>query len=227
MSKTESILVGVVSAILCPLLVFDFFWWTSAAAAMSGVLHLSERGIAAAALAGLGLGIIMDAVCLKVWISRFYSASLKVMMAIYLCCSVIAVASCMGLPLGNLLLGALAGLYVGRKEYHAGGSEQSLARAARRAAIFTALVTGVEALPIGLLALNERTVARLLEAGLGVDQAAIAGPAGAGLVVLGCLLLMLVQFWCTRMAARLAFGPGRGATPCAWSPPDPQLHQRP
>lgn len=209
MSKAESILVGVVNAILCPYLVFIFFWWTSAIAARYGLLSLSDGGIALAALMGLALGVILDVVWLKGWIVRFYGASLKVMMALYLCCSVCAVASFMGLPVGNLLLGALAGLYIGRREYHAGGGAESLARAGRRAAVFTATVTGAEALLIGLLALKEQIVARLLERVLGLDQAAITGLAGGGFVVSLCLLLMLMQFWLTKTAARLAFGPGR------------------
>jgi hypothetical protein len=206
MSKTEQIIVGLVAGFLCPFLTFVLFWWTSAALAMSRIVRLSDRGIAAAALAGLVLGIILDALCLKRWIACFYSTSVKIIVPVYLCCSVIALASFMGLPFGNLVLGALAGAYVGRRVYYADGGGDSLARIGRRVGVFTAVITGTEAFLIGLLALQETTAVRVLQRGLGMDRAAIAGPRGVGLVIFVCVALMALQFWCTTAAARFAFG---------------------
>lgn len=211
MTRTERIIVGLVAGFLCPLLTFVFFWWSSATLATSRILRLSDKGIAAAALTGLALGIVLDAVYLRRWIALFYSASLKFLVPVYLCCSVIAVAFFMGLPLGNLALGALAGVYVGRREYHAGGGRESIASAARRAGAFTASITGVEALLIGLLALKEGIVVRALQAGLGMSRAAIAGPIGVGLAILAGIVLSVLQFWCTTTAARAAFGRGKTA----------------
>jgi len=205
MSRREQIAVGLAAGFLCPYLTFVLFWWTSAALAMSQIRLISDRGIAAAALTGLALGIILDALFLKRWIAHFYSANLKLLVPVYLFCSVIAVASFMGFPLGNLALGTLAGVYVGRRTRHAGRPPESAASSARQAGLFTAMVTGLEALPISILALKEGVVVRMLQAGLGMSKDAVTGPPGIGVAVLACIAVMAMQFMCTRAAARFAF----------------------
>ncbi|MDY7078503.1 MAG: hypothetical protein SXV54_16430, partial [Chloroflexota bacterium] len=209
MTKTESVAVGFVVGILCPLLLFALCWWITAMLVIYHVLHIPEIGIAVAAFTGLALGITLDVLYLRRWIPRFYSVDVRVMMLVYLCCSVIGVAFFMGLPGGNVVLGTLAGIYVGRREYHAVGRGESVSKTIRRASLFTAIVTGAEALPIGLLALNEDWVVEWLQRVTGMEAEAVTGLFGIGLVVVLCAVLMAVQFWCTKTMAWIAFGYGR------------------
>jgi hypothetical protein len=206
MSKTESILVGAVIGVLCPYLVFVLFWWTTAGLAIFEVVRIPERAIAVAAFTGLALGILFDILWLRRWIARCFRASLRLLLPLYLACSAVAVASFMGLPVGNLILGTLAGVYAGRRERHAGGDVESLARAARRTGFFTAAVTGVEALLIGLLALREESVWHALQTGFGIGQTTVTVLHKLTLVIVLSLALAIFQFWCTRAAARLSFG---------------------
>ena len=216
MRRFESILVTVVLGGLSPLLAFVFCWFTAAALAIYRIAPISERGIAAAAFGGLAAGLVLDAVWLKCWVARFYNARLRIVGAVYLACSVVAVASFMGLPAGNLVLGVLAGVYAARRARHAALNGAASARFFRRVAGFAAAVTSLEALPIGLLALRDQSVAALLRAELGFPVTA-AGPAGVGLVLLACVALAVFQFYATRAAARLthrwasANPPQRGA----------------
>jgi len=205
MSRREQIIVGLLAGFLCPFLVFVLFWWTAAALVLYKILHISDRVIFVAALAGLALGIILDGIFLKHWIARFYHAKYRLLVPVYLFCSLIAVASFMGLPLGNLVLGTLAGVYVGRRMHHAQREPKAMALSARRAGIFAAAVTGLEALPISILALKEGWVMRLLQAGLGMNQNGINGIAGIGAAVFLCMALTGFQFLCTRTSARFAF----------------------
>jgi len=209
MTKTESVAVGVAVGILCPLLLFFLCWWGTASLTMYHVLHIPESGIAVAAFTGLAFGITLDVLYLRRWIPRFYSADMGVMALVYLYCSAIAVAFFMGLPVGNVVLGTLAGAYIGRREYHAGRSKESVSKTVREASLFTAIVTGVGALPIGLLALSDEVIVEWLQTVTGVDSSAVTGPFGMGLVVVLCAVLMAVQFWCTKTMAWLAFGHGR------------------
>jgi hypothetical protein len=206
MSKRESLIVAAMLAALCPFLTFVACWWTSAALLLSGVAHISERGIAMAAFAGMAAGLIIDALWLKRWVASFYTANLVRLGTVYAGCSVVAVASCMGLPPGNLLLGTLAGVYVGRRAFHAGDIGAAVDRATRQASLFTAAFTGVEAFAIGLLALRERSVVEILAFSLNTQQSAIAGPTGLAVVFTLVVVLMIFQFWCTSTAARLAYG---------------------
>lgn len=202
-TRTESIAVGLAVGILCPLLLFVFFWWV--AAALASYLSIPEIGVAIAAFTGLAVGIGLDMVHLRKWIPRFYSVNVKLMVLLYLFCSAIAVASCMGLPFGNVALGTLAGGYVGRRAYHAVQSRESFSKTAHRAGLFTALVTGAWALSMGLLALDEQIVIDLLQAVMGLAPVIIVGPVGVGLISLLCVLLMAVQYWCARTGALVTF----------------------
>ena len=134
---------------------------------------------------------------------------MKLLLPVYLFCSAIAAAFCMGLPFGNVVLGILAGVYIGRRGYHATQSRESFSRTARRAGLFAALVTGAWALWIGLLALGEEIVIDLLQRVVGLARVTIAGPVGVGLVILLCVVLMVVQYWGTRTGAWMMFRLGR------------------
>lgn len=209
LTSTESIIIGFVVGILCPLLLFVLFWWVSASLSIYGLLAIPESSIAMVAVVGLVVGIVLDVIYLRKWIPQFYRVNLKVMALVYLGCSAIAVASFMGLPAGNLVLGTLAGIYIGRREYHAGSRRESALKIVRKASFFPAIVIGVESLAIGLLALNEDWVVEWLAAATRMDSGAIESWFGIGLILVLCAIMMAVQFWCTSTMARIAFGLGR------------------
>ena len=208
MSKTESIAVGLAVGILCPLLLFVLCWWSTAALSIWHILPVPVSVIVAAAFAGLVGGVVLDALYLRRWVARFYYADMRLMVLVYLFCSAIAVAMFMGLPLGNIILGTLAGGYVGRRRHFAGESETMFPQSAKKLSLFIALITGLEALPIGLLALGEDWVAESLGQILGLEATIITGVFGVGLVVLLCAILMVIQFWCACSAARFTYRHG-------------------
>lgn len=191
MKRNETIVLGVFIGIMVPLSLFIL--------SILIVLHLSiypfqERDIPFIAFTCLGFGIILTAARLKSWIRKFYKANLILMSVIYLCWSAVAVAIFMGVPLGNLIWGTIAGFYIGRRRYHEELSLEVFKKSARNAGIFTGLITGIEALPIGLFAFGQD------ESGLTTNLFEIA------VVILLCLILFVMQFLLTRWAARRAFG---------------------
>lgn len=204
MSPRESAAVTLFVGMLCPAALFVLCWWASAALAIYGLLPLPEWSIAAAALSGLGAGLILDLLFLRRWASSFYAWDYRLLVPLYLFGSAVAVAWFMGFPLGNVTWGTLAGVYVGRKQHHEAASPSAARQAIRRVGTFTAVVTGLEALPIGLMALNEGIAVRTIQAVTGLDQQTIAGPFGVAMVIVLCLLLMGLQWWCTTSAARIA-----------------------
>ena len=206
MTRLESTAVYLAAGAFWPLLLFVLCWWSTAALLIYNLLPVAESSIAVAAFTGLAVGIILDVLLLRRWVPRFYTADLRVMILGYLICSVLAVASFMGVPLGNLALGSLAGVYIGRREHHTARGQEAAARAFNKASLFTAAVTGAEAFPIGLLALNEEEVVQWLQTASGMAPQAVAGLPGIGLIVVLCVILMIVQFWLTRTLARIAFG---------------------
>ena len=209
LTSTESIIIGFVVGILCPLLLFVLFWWVSASLSIYGLLVISESGIAMVAIIGLVIGIALDVIYLRKWIQQFYRVDLRVLAPLYLGCSAVAVASFMGLPAGNLVLGTLAGVYIGRRQVHASRISDLAMNTIRKASFFTTIVTGGEALVIGLLALNEDWVVEWLVAVTGISPFAVTSWFGTGLILALCAVLMVVQFWCTRTMAWITFERGR------------------
>ena len=205
MSRLERALVSLVVGVLCPAALFFLGWWVTAALNIYNLAPIPESAITVAAFIGLGAGVILDLLFLRDWVSSFYVWDYRLLGLAYLFGSAVAVALLMGLPLANIVWGSLAGVYVGRRQHHAAANESALQHAAGMVGAFTALVTGLEALPIGLLALGEGFVVETIHAVTGLGPQALAGPIGVGLVVLLCLLLMWIQMWCTRTAVRIAF----------------------
>lgn len=212
MGWLESALIHVVVGALFPLAGFFIGWWSAGALAIYKVWPLSETAIGAAALTGFGAGVLLDGLFLRRWAASFYAWDLRWLVLLYLGGSVVAVAVFMGFPLGNLAWGTLAGIYFGRRQRYQSATPQAFWRVARTVSLFTATVTGLEALPIGFMALQEGIVARILQASLRWSPQQTAGLSGATLVLALWLVLMALQMWLTRTAAAIAFGP-QSSTP--------------
>ena len=208
MNKTERTIVGLTIAVTCPASLFFLCWWISAALSIFHVLPVSQNWIGIIAVSGLCLGVALDVLYLRRWINRFYSVNTEFMIFAYLFWSAIAVALLMGLPLLNIALGILAGLYIGRKRLHEQAARDAFRKTAWKISLFTALVTGLEALPIGLLGLKEGMAMEMSGSVTGLSRMLVTGPVGIAIVIMLCLILMVIQFLCTRTAAKFAFGLG-------------------
>ena len=219
MSKTESIIVGVFLAGICPLLVFVVCWWTAAVVLML-VPGVSVNAVIVAAISGLLAGIVLDLLLLQRWIQRFYTGSLWLMAAVYGALCLVAVAFFMGLPVGTFALGILAGIYAGRRQHHAVSTGAAVRRGLRRVAFFAALVTAGAALPIGILSLQERSVVELLRKTVGIPPGALRGATGVMLVCLLSVALFGAQYWCSLRAGWLAFRMGEGSAQRDTAPND-------
>ena len=205
MGRGESRLVGLTLAILVPLAALVLGWWGSAVLSMSRVLQLSARGIGLSAVTGLFLGVLLDLRFLSRWTVVFYQAPWPVLVLAYLFGSAVALAFCMGFPIGNLLWGTLAGLYVGRRQRHAGTAGRAAEASWWKTSTLTALVTSAEALPIGVLALQEEFAVRTLASATGLSMQVLQGSVGVAIVVGLSVALAGIQFLCTRGAARRAY----------------------
>ncbi len=205
MARWESTLVAVFLGIAAPLTLLVVVWWLTAAIAIYGVFPLPESFIVAGALTGLGAGIILDLFLLRRWVKRFYTVDGRFMALLYLVWSVMALALFMGLPVGVLLLGTGAGVYVGRKERHGQGDRAAFERSARAVALFTAGVIGVESLLMGILALQERFTMSWLLSVIGLGAVVGNGWMEGAFVAGSCCAIAAAQYALTRCAAIGAF----------------------
>jgi hypothetical protein len=200
MNRAEKVVINIFITLACPITLFVLLWWSASALAMSGVIKIQEQTIIYSSFLGLGIGILLSILYLKEIRARFYDIGHKFLIPIYLFWSAIALAFSMGTPFGNLLLGTLAGLYSGRRLYYQGSDQWYVRGSANKISLFTASVTGMESLFIGLLGLREQIWVDFLQSTLGLNPVKIVGPIGIGLMVGLALCFMLFQYLCTRVA---------------------------
>ena len=209
MNRVEEVAITLFIAIACPASLFVLLWWSTSALVISRVIKVQEDTVIYASLLGLGIGILFSIFYMKDIKVRFYDVGNIFLMPLYFFWSAIALAFTMGTPIGNLILGTLAGLYYGRRLYYQNAIEIDMVKSIRKISTFTALVTGVESMFIGILGLQEQIVVELIQSLLGLDPAEFIGPIGIGFVVGVVLIVMSVQYMCTRIACRTALKIGK------------------
>ena len=183
--------------------------------AAGNLLALPERTVMYLGCAGLAAGVVLAAALLRRGAAGVYTLGKALTVPIYLLWSLMATAVFMGLPIGLVAVGALAGLYVGRRSRHAAAPEEALARSARQVGLLTAAVTGLIALAMGVLAVGEQRSMQGLLGLVGLAGLAATAAGRAVLVAVAVPALAAVQFGLTRRAALWAYRLGRGGAPAA------------
>jgi len=219
MNRIESFVIASALAVGVPLLLLTLGWLCLIALwILEGEIgELPGSAVVTVLVMIVFVGTAIDIWCLRRWTQGFYQANMPLMIFLFLICSLASIALFMGVPIGNLALGILAGLYTGRRYYHGGRGPEAFAGASRRVGLFTGAVVAAVALPVGLLALvaGEEYIAKSIVESLGFTYS---NTAGVGLVVALCVLLMLIQYLLARSAAILAY---RG-----WKKTPPELEAK-
>ena len=159
------------------------------------------------ALIGLGIGCILD-IIIAGRISKAYWWGKGVLTMIYLFYSVCVFGFFMGVPIFNLAVGALAGIFMGRRFFHLGVDRERLRKAVTEFALFSALIMALISLAsayfaakdIGDTACNLYGMLRLQF--VPTDQMII------GLIVVGGLGLVFVQYLISKALANWAYKKG-------------------
>ena len=124
---------------------------------------------------------------------------------LYLICSFMAVAFFMGFPIGNLLLGFLAGVYVGRKWHQLNSDHATFSSASKKVSIFSAFVTSIEALPIGVLALQEESIIDFINRIFGFVLFNKNIIQDIVFILILCIILFWIQYSITILGIKLSF----------------------
>ncbi len=161
MDKLERIGLGLLLAPVAPLVGLLAGWW-------GGYTWLPERWIPVAALAGLLLGVAVDAAFLRRWVDAAYRLDPKLWIAIYLFYSMGTFGFFMGVPLFNAVLAVPAGFVVGGRLARRGADDLQLRTAARTTALFTTGVLALICAASAFLALASPSTASDLKGLLGL-----------------------------------------------------------
>jgi hypothetical protein len=146
-------------------------------------------------------GIIIDILFLKKWVRNAYHTNSKILAGIYLFYSVVALGMGMGLPILNFVLGIMAGVYAARKMHLIGTDEQSRNQAFRKTALFCAIVMAFMCCLMTLLGIVGKVPGSKFETPLLSFTFTV--PVFFTIVLTGGAVLVLLQYWLTRTAAKV------------------------
>ena len=205
MFKKELFIIGIGLGIFIPMAIFVFFWYLGAILKIYNIVYFPESIIPVFALTGLCIGILMDILFLKRLIPQFYHIRTSILIIVYLYCSALAVAFFMGLPIGNFVLGVLAGFYMGRKYHILDQQMVNFTLAVKNTSLFAALITSLEALVIGLMIIQEDNVIASANQFIGFKLFLSHMLVDSGIVAFLGVVLFILQFFSTKVAARVAF----------------------
>ncbi len=201
MSKLESFFIWAIIGPVLPLFLFLAGWWSS-------LLFVKEEVVFVYGLIGLGLGCIID-IILRRQIKRAYWWKQGVLVLIYLFYSIGFFGFFMGVPIFNLAVGALAGVFMGRRFSHCGVTRVQLQEASTSFAFFTAAKMVLVSMAAAYFATKDlRDTALNLRSMLKLEfvptnQAIIA------LIVAGGTGLVLTQYWIAKKLTHWAYRLGK------------------
>ncbi len=202
-SKTESIYIGILLGLIIPFLFFIAGWWISALLYIYKIVDFSEEFIIYASFIGFGLGIVLDLIYLPSITKKIYFISLNICFVFYFYISLIIFAFFMGVPFFNLLLGILAGGYIGRRSYFLDLNKKDSDRLIKRAGLATSIVMAVIAFIAGFLALSSPYASEELASILNLDKNLMSPELLIIFVVIGILVLVIGQYYLTKKSAGL------------------------
>lgn len=169
-------------------------WWGS-------LPWKSETWIPRCALAGLAIGLLINALFLRKWFHRRYAMSWLAWFGIFVFYSVGMFGLFMGMPAFNVALALPAGLVVGGKLAAARCDSDRAQRIIRRACVFTTLVLAAICTVSATIALLHPSTAselqHMLNLGLEVTSAHV-----TGLIIVGGVALLVMQWTLTAFVAR-------------------------
>ncbi|PKO02372.1 MAG: hypothetical protein CVU43_08055 [Chloroflexi bacterium HGW-Chloroflexi-5] len=187
MCKYEKLFLGIVLGAIFPLIGFLAGWWSTSQLA-------SNAWVFIAALVGLIIGIIVDALILKKWVSKAFEMDLRLWMGILFFYAICVFGFFMGVPVFNLALAIPAGLVIGRKFAHQKSPAVAENRTILRTNLFTTGVLAFICASSAFLALRDPTTAANLEGMLRLNFEVTQGMIVA-LIVVGGAGLLAVHWW--------------------------------
>ncbi len=154
------------------------------------------------ALAALIIGLIIDVIFLKRWVRNAYQFNNKILAAIYIFYSIVALGMCMGVPILNFGVGILAGIYIARRLYYTHAEQDVCKASIKKTALFSAAVMMAMCCLTGMWALIGGMIGSRFESPIVSFTFTI--PILIAIVLAGGLFLSVLQYGLTYITAKLA-----------------------
>ena len=193
MEKADKWIFGIVFGAVIPVFTFLLFWWSS-------MLFIeNEKDVMIIALGGLLFGLLIDFMIKRFQGINYFKISLKVLTGVYIFYSVCLFGFFMGVPVFHPILGIIAGYYWGRRLIFKQANRETYPREIKKVSLFTSIVIGFICILSATIALIDSYTAGNLEGMLNLSFE-ITPAMLLGLIIIGGLFLIGLQYWLTKMA---------------------------
>jgi len=204
-NRLEMILYKIIFWGVLPTILFLAGWWSS-------IGLKDNQEIFSIALAGIGLGILIDVLVLKPWLRSLETLSNGILISVYVFYSIMVLGFFMGVPLFNVGLGILAGRFIARVGLYKGLSKVQMDKLIHSTARITTIILFGICLISAWIALKDPmdtaiNLQGMFQLGFTVTESMV-----LGIVVFGGILLLIVQYILTVRFAKyelkhIAFDP--------------------
>ncbi len=194
MGKIESLMLGVFFGLM-PLAAFFI------ATVLFAAIAFGTKALGPWELWSLLPGLLIDVAFLKRWVKNAYTMSAKAIGVVYVFYSVCALGFFMGIPVGNIFLGVLAGIYSARRFLLTSDNRSDAGDYFKRTAIFTAAVMVLICALLALWAVAGRMTSYRFETPFLSFTFTI--PIFVAVVLAGGTFLVLLQYGLTITAAKV------------------------
>lgn len=194
MNRFDTMFGGLIIGLIIPAAAICLFWWVS---------FLLGFDIRFWTITGIFVGVGLDLFMLRGLVTRFYSFSMTALVLIFCLYSIGIFGFFMGVPVFNVALGVVAGIYVGRRAKLTGVTRDLMRIQLRRAAVFSTIVLLVLCTASAVLALTDPYTGANLQGMLNLKSELT--PADIWfLIIVGGTLLLVCQYsflWLAGVAA--------------------------
>ena len=148
---------------------------------------------------GLLLGVLIDLIFLKVWISRRFNFPIWIVASIYIIYNIFVYGFFMGFPVFNSLMGLLAGYYFGNRICFNNIEPEKLPKLLNQLSLFTGTIMTLICISSGFLAIYDNGAAGMIKNIVGLTFE-VTRPMLWGIVLIGGLSLILINVLLTRFS---------------------------
>ena len=185
MKSAETIIIRLISWTVFPAMLFIISWWGLALIPILNIYEISDKLIAFFAISGMFIGFIISIFTHKYLFFNFYKIDYFYLSLFYIFFSAVGIAFLMGIPILVILIGVIAGIYIGRRLYITNSYDEK---------IVICLIIKND------VALNQEYT------GISIDI--FSGTFGMLIVVLIVLLFILLQYFLTNVSCKVAYKMG-------------------
>jgi uncharacterized protein YneF (UPF0154 family) len=204
LSKFDKIFLGIIFGFIPPIILLLLGWWI-------GISLVIENKIILFVVSSFILGIFVDMILLRKWINIGYKLNNYILTGIYIFYSICIFGFFMGVPVFNIFMGVIAGIYIARRIINRNLEKREIKNKVMVTSMFSSIIILFISILSAYFALKDPYTAANLE-GMFNLSFSLSLEMIIGLIIAGGLLLVLFQYLVTKKTSMFILRKGKYLT---------------